>query len=45
MRSYDVSLKVFFVERANALLTFAQPTDNDSVFERGGVFPETASEN
>ena len=45
MRSYDVSLKAFFVERANALLTFAQPADNDPVFEQGGVFPETASEN
>ncbi len=41
MRSYDVSLKVFFVERANALLTFAQPADNDPAFEQGGVFPET----
>ena len=40
MRTYDVSLKVFFVVRANALLTFLQPTADDPTFEQGGVFPE-----
>ena len=45
MRSYDVSLKVFLVERANAVLTFAQPADNDPAFEQGGAFPETTREN
>ncbi len=44
MRTYDVSLKVFFVERANALLTFEQPTADDPTFEQGGVFPENARE-
>ena len=42
MRSYDVALKAFFVERANALLTFDQPTEDDPTFELDGVFPENA---